>query len=117
MGTLFSKKSHKRAQQPEITEQDRAILVDIDPSLFVKYSSCLLFVFVQQLKQQRDRLNQNRRRIDNQLERERDIAKNLLKNGQKEYENIVDRLSMCHLFCHIVVHCSFYVRRKCSKYN
>jgi charged multivesicular body protein 6 len=36
------------------------------------------------LKQQRDRLNQNRRRIESQLERERDVAKQLLKNGQKE---------------------------------
>ncbi|CAF0922256.1 unnamed protein product [Rotaria sordida] len=63
MGSLFGKKSHKSSRQPAITEQDRAIL---------------------QLKQQRDRLNQNRRRIETQLEREREVAKQLLKNGQKE---------------------------------
>lgn len=60
MGNLFGKKSPK---QPTVTEQDRAIL---------------------QLKQQRDRLNQNRRRIEEQLERQREVAKQLLKNGQKE---------------------------------
>lgn len=63
MGNFLGKKSHKRPQQPAITEQDRAVL---------------------QLKQQRDRLNQNRRRIESQLDREREVAKQLLKNGQKE---------------------------------
>jgi len=64
MGNLFgSKKSNKSPKQPSITEQDRAVL---------------------QLKQQRDRLNQNRRRIESQLEREREVAKQLLKNGQKD---------------------------------
>ncbi|CAF0864308.1 unnamed protein product [Adineta ricciae] len=62
MGNVFGKKS-KPPKQPAITEQDRAIL---------------------QLKQQRDRLTQNRRRIESQLEREREVAKQLLKNGQKD---------------------------------
>ncbi|CAF1121464.1 unnamed protein product [Adineta steineri] len=63
MGNIFGKKSSKPSKQPAITEQDRAIL---------------------QLKQQRDRLNQNRRRVESQLDREREVAKQLLKNGQKD---------------------------------
>ncbi|UJR35496.1 hypothetical protein I4U23_028250 [Adineta vaga] len=62
MGNIFGKKP-KPSKQPAITEQDRAIL---------------------QLKQQRDRLTQNRRRIESQLDREREVAKQLLKNGHKD---------------------------------
>ncbi len=82
MGNLFGgKKPHRSSKQPAITDQDRAILVKRNSDSFV-YS--FVNFFVQQLKQQRDRLNQNRRRIESQLERERDVAKQLLKNGQKE---------------------------------
>ncbi|CAF4002767.1 unnamed protein product [Rotaria magnacalcarata] len=63
MGGIFGRKSPKTSRQLEITEQDRAVL---------------------QLKQQRDLLNQNRRRIENQIDRGREVAKQLLKNGQQD---------------------------------
>ncbi|XP_056431778.1 charged multivesicular body protein 6-like [Gadus chalcogrammus] len=59
MGNVFGRKSHPS----RITEQDRAIL---------------------QLKQQRDKLKQYQRRITLQLEKERLLAKQLLKDGRKE---------------------------------
>ncbi|XP_070707318.1 charged multivesicular body protein 6-like [Pempheris klunzingeri] len=58
MGNLFGKKKSTR-----VTEQDKAIL---------------------QLKQQRDKLRQYQKRINLQLEKERLLAKQLLKNGKKE---------------------------------
>ncbi|KAL7371919.1 hypothetical protein ABVT39_006931 [Epinephelus coioides] len=58
MGNLFGKKKQSR-----VTEQDKAIL---------------------QLKQQRDKLRQYQKRINLQLEKERLLAKQLLKNGKKE---------------------------------
>lgn len=38
----------------------------------------------QQLKQQRDKLKQYQRRITQQLEREREVARQLLREGKKE---------------------------------
>ncbi|XP_029954858.1 charged multivesicular body protein 6 [Salarias fasciatus] len=58
MGNLFGKK-----KQTRVTEQDKAIL---------------------QLKQQRDKLRQYQKRINLQLEKERRLAKQLLKDGKKE---------------------------------
>ncbi|XP_068161450.1 charged multivesicular body protein 6 [Antennarius striatus] len=58
MGNLFGKR-----KQTRVTEQDKAIL---------------------QLKQQRDKLRQYQKRINLQLEKERVLAKQLLKNGKKE---------------------------------
>jgi len=58
MGNIFGKK-----KQTRVTEQDKAIL---------------------QLKQQRDKLRQYQKRINLQLEKERLLAKQLLKNGKKE---------------------------------
>lgn len=58
MGNLFGKKKRTR-----VTEQDKAIL---------------------QLKQQRDKLRQYQKRINLQLEKERALAKQLLKDGKKE---------------------------------
>lgn len=58
MGNLFGKKKRTR-----VTEQDKAIL---------------------QLKQQRDKLRQYQKRINVQLEKERTVAKQLLKDGKKE---------------------------------
>lgn len=58
MGNLFSKKKRSR-----VTEQDRAVL---------------------QLKQQRDKLKQYQKKITLQLEKERQFAKQLLKDGKKE---------------------------------
>ncbi|XP_075936363.1 charged multivesicular body protein 6-like [Anarhichas minor] len=59
MGTVFGRKS----QPTRVTEQDKAIL---------------------QLKQQRDKLKQYQKRITLQLEKERLLAKQLLKDGKKE---------------------------------
>ncbi|XP_071797324.1 charged multivesicular body protein 6-A-like [Asterias amurensis] len=56
MGGLFAKKSR-------VTEQDKAVL---------------------QLKQQRDQLKKYQRKIENNLSRERGVAKQLLKDGKKE---------------------------------
>ncbi|XP_062270184.1 charged multivesicular body protein 6 [Platichthys flesus] len=58
MGNIFGKKKVTR-----VTEQDKAIL---------------------QLKQQRDKLRQYQKRIHLQLEKERALAKQLLKDGRKD---------------------------------
>lgn len=58
MGNLFGKKKRTR-----VTEQDKAVL---------------------QLKQQRDKLRQYQKRITLQLEKERTVAKQLLKDGKKD---------------------------------
>ncbi|KAM9559905.1 charged multivesicular body protein 6 [Salvelinus alpinus] len=58
MGNVFGRKRRTR-----VTEQDRAVL---------------------QLKQQRDKLKQYQKRITLQLEKERNLAKQLLKDGKKE---------------------------------
>uniref|UniRef100_A0A3P8XZQ0 Charged multivesicular body protein 6 n=1 Tax=Esox lucius TaxID=8010 RepID=A0A3P8XZQ0_ESOLU len=58
MGNIFGRKRRTR-----VTEQDRAVL---------------------QLKQQRDKLKQYQKRISLQLEKERNLAKQLLKDGKKE---------------------------------
>ncbi|XP_035695110.1 charged multivesicular body protein 6-B-like [Branchiostoma floridae] len=60
MGSLFSK---KKKEESRITEQDKAIL---------------------QLKQQRDKLRQYQKKIQANLDREREVAKRLLKDGKKE---------------------------------
>ncbi|KAM9780160.1 charged multivesicular body protein 6-like [Neosynchiropus ocellatus] len=59
MGNVFGRKT----QPSRITEQDIAVL---------------------QLKQQRDKLRQYQKKINLQLEKERQLAKELLKNGKKE---------------------------------
>eukprot|EP00112_Aurelia_sp_Birch-Aquarium-sp1_P020412 Seg526.2 transcript_id=Seg526.2/GoldUCD/mRNA.D3Y31 product="Charged multivesicular body protein 6" protein_id=Seg526.2/GoldUCD/D3Y31 len=62
MGGLFSKK--QPANQPKkITEQDKAVL---------------------SLKQQRDKLKQYQKKITLNLEKERQVAKELLKDGKKD---------------------------------
>uniref|UniRef100_H2NV00 Charged multivesicular body protein 6 n=1 Tax=Pongo abelii TaxID=9601 RepID=H2NV00_PONAB len=58
MGNLFGRKKQSR-----VTEQNKAIL---------------------QLKQQRDKLRQYQKRIAQQLERERALARQLLRDGRKE---------------------------------
>lgn len=55
---IFSSKHKSR-----VTEQDKAVL---------------------QLKQQRDKLKQYQKRIENNLERDRQLCKELLRNGKKE---------------------------------
>ncbi|XP_072259615.1 charged multivesicular body protein 6 [Pyxicephalus adspersus] len=58
MGNIFGRKRRSR-----VTEQDKAVL---------------------QLKQQRDKLKQYQKKITLQLQRERELAKQLLHNGKKE---------------------------------
>ncbi|XP_063050049.1 charged multivesicular body protein 6-like, partial [Engraulis encrasicolus] len=58
MGNIFGRKRRTR-----VTEQDRAVL---------------------QLKQQRDKLRQYQKKINVQLDKERQLAKQLLKDGKKE---------------------------------
>ncbi|CAL8304444.1 unnamed protein product [Lota lota] len=58
MGNIFGKKKRSR-----VTEQDKAVL---------------------QLKQQRDKLRMYQKRVNLQLDKERLLAKQLLKNGKKE---------------------------------
>ena len=65
MGALFSKKEKSR-----ITEQDRAILG---------------------LKKQRDQLKQYQKRIQNVLEKDRELAKKLLKEGKTDRAKLLLR--------------------------
>ena len=65
MGTIFSKKEKSR-----ITEQDHAILG---------------------LKKQRDQLKQYQKRINRDLEKERELAKKLLKEGKKDRAKLLLR--------------------------
>jgi len=62
MGGLFSRKKQPE-QQNKVTEQDKAIL---------------------SLKKQRDKLKQYQKKITLNLERERQVAKDLLKEGKKD---------------------------------
>ncbi|KAH9519796.1 Charged multivesicular body protein 6 [Bulinus truncatus] len=66
MGGLFSKK----AKLTRVTEQDKAIL---------------------QLKQQRDKLKQYQKKITSQLERDRTVARTLLKDGKKDKAKLMLR--------------------------
>ncbi|KAM8786680.1 charged multivesicular body protein 6 [Rhynchonycteris naso] len=63
MGNLFG-----RRKQSRVTEQDKAIL---------------------QLKQQRDKLKQYQKRVMQQLEREREVARRLLRDGRKEQAKLL----------------------------
>ncbi|WKX90346.1 hypothetical protein Q1695_009298 [Nippostrongylus brasiliensis] len=63
MGGLFSKKAPSPPKNCEITEQDQAIL---------------------QLKSQRDKIKQFIRRKEKCMERERELARQLIKDGRKD---------------------------------
>ena len=65
MGGIFSKKEKSR-----ITDQDRAILA---------------------LKKQRDQLKQYQKRIEGALEKDRDLARKLLKEGKKDRAKLLLR--------------------------
>ncbi|KAH8393424.1 hypothetical protein KR215_010457 [Drosophila sulfurigaster] len=69
MGALFGKSSKKTAPS-RITEQDKAVL---------------------QLKQQRDRLKQYQKRIELQLENDRQLAKKCLQQGRKDRAKLLLR--------------------------
>ncbi|KAJ8318665.1 hypothetical protein KUTeg_003756 [Tegillarca granosa] len=68
MGNLFSKKEHKK--ESRVTEQDKAIL---------------------QLKQQRDKLKQYQKKINERIGKDREVAKALLKDGKKEKAKLLLR--------------------------
>ncbi|VDO42055.1 unnamed protein product [Haemonchus placei] len=81
MGGLFSKKAPSPPKNCEITEQDQAIL---------------------QLKVQRDKIKQFVRRKEKCMERERELARQLIKDGRKDrallllkkkrfQENVIER--------------------------
>ena len=63
MGGLFSKKHSQKQQASRVTEQDKAVL---------------------SLKQQRDKLKQYQKKISLNMEKERLLAKQLIKDGRKE---------------------------------
>jgi len=66
MGGIFGKKKN----ESRVTDQDRAVL---------------------QLKQQRDKLKQYQKKIQIQLEKERELAKQLLKSGKKDKAKLLLR--------------------------
>lgn len=63
MGNLFGKSSSKTKTVSRVTEHDKAVL---------------------QLKQQRDKLKQYQKRIESQLEKDREMAKKCLASGRKD---------------------------------
>ena len=79
MGGLFSKKSKPPTpvQNCEITEQDQAILVS-------SFHLCFHIATFQQLKTQRDKMKQFIKRKEKCLEKERELAKELIREGKKE---------------------------------
>lgn len=84
MGNLFGKSSSK-AKVSRVTEQDKAVLVSsylICNNCRAKYIDSRLNL--QQLKQQRDKLKQYQKRIELQLEKDREMAKKCLATGRKE---------------------------------
>ena len=48
------------------------------------HKHCHIFCLFQGLKQQRDKLNQHKKRIELNLDKERQVAKELLKQNKKE---------------------------------
>ncbi|XP_043936821.1 charged multivesicular body protein 6 isoform X2 [Protopterus annectens] len=69
MGNIFGRKKRSR-----VTEQDKAIL---------------------QLKQQRDKLKQYQKKIGLQLEKERELARQLLRDGKKEKAKYLLKKKRC----------------------
>lgn len=70
MGGLFSKKHDNKKPESRVTEQDKAIL---------------------QLKQQRDKLKQYQKKINVQIEKDKNVAKQLLHDGKKEKAKLMLR--------------------------
>nr|XP_011416107.2 charged multivesicular body protein 6-A [Crassostrea gigas] len=70
MGGLFSKEKKTKQHESKVTEQDKAIL---------------------QLKQQRDKLKQYQKKIAVQIEKDREVAKSLLKDGKKDKAKLILR--------------------------
>lgn len=70
MGNLFASKHKEKKPESRVTEQDKAIL---------------------QLKQQRDKLKQYQKKINVQIEKDRQVAKQLLHDGKKEKAKLMLR--------------------------
>lgn len=78
MGVIFGK---SRRLESRVTEQDRAVLVrGVHCCAATRANGVLL----QQLKQQRDKVKQYQRRVEQGLERDRLLARKLLAAGRKE---------------------------------
>lgn len=78
MGIIFGKKKI----QSRITEQDKAVLVS--KYLLIFFKVIFTYLFLQQLKLQRDKIQQYQKRINVSLEADRELARKLLKDGKKE---------------------------------
>lgn len=93
MGAIFGKT--KKTAPSRITEQDKAVLVNIICSRNSSIVRSIIwtfpilnrpkFQFTQQLKQQRDKLKVYQKRIALSLENDRQLAKKCLAQGRKEY--------------------------------
>ncbi|CAG2229072.1 charged multivesicular body protein 6-A-like [Mytilus galloprovincialis] len=70
MGGLFSSKGKDKKTESRVTEQDKAVL---------------------QLKQQRDKLKQYQKKINVQIEKDRNVAKQLLHDGRKDKAKLMLR--------------------------
>lgn len=70
MGNLFGKSSSKKANTTRVTEQDKVVL---------------------QMKQQRDKLKQYRRQLENRLEKEHQVAARLVRENKRERALIILR--------------------------
>ncbi|XP_052071637.1 charged multivesicular body protein 6-A-like [Mytilus californianus] len=70
MGGLFSSKGKDKKTESRVTEQDKAVL---------------------QLKQQRDKLKQYQKKINVQIEKDRNVAKQLLHDGKKDKAKLMLR--------------------------
>lgn len=79
MGMIFGKKK----PVSRVTDQDKAVLVSNTKINFFLFMFTCYFVF-QQLKQQRDKLKQYQKKIERRLEADRELARKLITNGQKE---------------------------------
>ncbi len=78
------------SKQPvsRVTEQDKAVLVicesDVSCYLFRVYLIRLWQTNLKQMKQMRDKLKKYRQRIETKLEGEKELARQLLKEGKVE---------------------------------
>jgi charged multivesicular body protein 6 len=82
MGGVFGK---SKKPVSRVTEQDKAVLVSIKHLVFlVKIILQDKYFFFQQLKQQRDKIKQYQKRIEQSLVKDRELAISCLNKGQRE---------------------------------
>ena len=85
MGHVFSKKT----KVSKVTEQDKAVLViNMTYMSLYQYNSLIIiniiFYLFQQLKTTRDKIVQYQKRAEKNLEKDRLLAKQLIKDNKKE---------------------------------